>query len=85
MVRVTKDWNAFKTYAQHCKLGAYQIRKTEEGTEIRVHAGRIGYIAVFADLNDPGQRQQYDGVLRFCTVRGYVEIATTMSDEIFFL
>ena len=79
MVYVTEDWSAFKSYAENCRVGTYQIKEVVEGVEIRVRAGRLGYIATYSDKENP----DFKNVKKFCETSGFIKIELTISDEVF--
>lgn len=87
MVRITNDWDSFKEYAERCRLGAFQIKHTEKGLEIRVHAGRLGYVGVFPEgwQENETQKKAHEAMLDFLKARDYVQIVDTVSDELFFI
>ena len=82
MVYVTEDWPAFEGYVENCRVGTFQVKDNVDGVEIRVKAGRLGYIHVF-QLNDEPQRQQYDRIQKFCKTQGFVKVEYALNDEIF--
>ena len=82
MTFVTFDWEAFKAYAENCHVGTFQVKQVMEGTEIRVRAGRLGYVGVF-NLDDPYQRQAYERIRRFCTLQQYVPVEKSVDDDLF--
>jgi len=79
MVYVTEDFNAFQNYAENCRVGTYQIKQVVDGLEIRVRAGRLGYIAVYESDQDSTLKR----IRRFCETQGFVKIEQTISDEVF--
>ena len=83
MVRVTSDWKGFKNYSEHCKLGVFQVRTTEEGTLVKVAAGRLGFEKVFTNLEEPEESELYQTIMAFCDHRGFVKINYSISDELF--
>jgi hypothetical protein len=87
MVRITNDWEGFKEYAERCRLGAFQIKHTEKGLEIRVHAGRLGYVGVFPEGWEEHEvvKKTHDDMLEFVKARDFLQIIDTVSDELFFI
>jgi len=79
MVAVTYDWDSFKAYAEHCRVGTYSIHdEIGENKEIRVKAGKLGFKSV---LNP--QSEWYKEILEWCRVQGYIKIEEAVSDELF--
>jgi len=84
-IPITYDWERFKQYAEHCHVGSYQIQPTpdNEHNEIRVHAGRFGFIATFEKTN-PADQQQLIEITKFCQFEGFLQIDETVSEEDFY-
>jgi hypothetical protein len=80
LVNLVEEWADVEEYAQECRHGYYQTRDAVDGTEIRVHVGRLGYVHVFKDANDP----QLKRVINFCKAEGFIKILGNISDELFF-
>ena len=76
------DWTAFESYAENCRVGTYQIKEHVDGVEIRVRAGRLGYVCVFK-LADETQRQHHNRIVKFCQTQGFVKVEYTLQDEVF--
>jgi len=87
MVRITNDWEGFKDYAEKCRLGAFQIKGTDKGLEIRVQAGRLGYIGIFPEgwEKQEALKRIHDAMLEFVKHRDYIQIINTISDDFFFI
>jgi hypothetical protein len=79
-----ENWNLFKEYAEHCRVGTYQIKDTVEGKEVTIQAGRFAIKMEFSDLKDPGQKEQFDELLEFCALNSFFEITGSINDEILF-
>jgi len=82
MVYLTSDWDAFEGYARNCRVGTYQIRDHVDGKELRVKAGRLGYIDVF-ELTDEVEHKAYDQILEFCRIQGFIQVFGSIDDEVF--
>ena len=77
MVNLVEDWADIEDYAQRCRYGSYQTRETVDGTEIRVHVGKFGYIHVFQDPED----QQLQRIIKFCRAEDFIKILGNIPDE----
>jgi len=82
MVNVTHDWGAFTKYSEHCRVGTYSVQDHQKGKEIRVSAGRLGYIAILDEANET-QKQIMDEILNWCEIQGFIRIEGTITDELF--
>jgi len=84
-IPVTYDWLKFKQYAEHCHIGSYQIVETpdNEHKEIRVHAGKFGFIGTYEKTN-PSDNQQLIEITQFCQFNGFLQIDETVSEENFY-
>jgi hypothetical protein len=51
-VDIIDEWEAFAMYA-HDKVGFYQILGADQNIEVRVLAGKAGFIKEFKDARDP--------------------------------
>lgn len=80
MVKVTLDWEAFKEYAEHCRVGAFQITELTGGYEIRVHVGQFAYKGTFKTVTE-GEAL---AILTFCNDHGYIKVEETVTDDLFF-
>jgi len=78
MVLVTHDWERFKEYAEHCRVGSYSKHEVMDGVEIRVMCGRFGYIGVYNKENTGLAK-----AIRFCNLQGFIEVEESISDEMF--
>lgn len=85
MVMITENWQAFREYAEKCRLGTYQMKDVPEGKEIRVRAGRLGIIKVFDpdDKRSESQQQTFQEMVSFCMTQGFILITETLPDELF--
>lgn len=84
-IPVTYDWDKFRSYAERCHIGSYQIVETpdNEHKEIRVHAGRFGFIGTFEKTN-PADQQQLIEITKFCQFEGFIQVDETVSEEDFY-
>lgn len=84
-IPVTYDWEKFKQYAEHCHVGSYQIADTSdnEHKEVRVHAGKFGFIGVY-EKTEPSDQQQISEIIKFCQFEGFLQIDETVSEEDFY-
>lgn len=84
-IPVTYDWEKFKQYAEHCHIGSYQILDTSDNQhrEIRVRAGKFGFIAVF-EKDNPTDQQQINEIKEFCQFEGFLEVDETVNEEEFY-
>lgn len=79
MVFVTEELDKFKQYAEMCRIGTYSERPVENGTEVRVMAGRFGYRANFTEEQN-AKRQE---LVKWCRIQGFIEIVDVMDNEMF--
>lgn len=80
MVNIIEEWEAFVRYA-HDKVGFYQILGADQNIEVRVLAGRAGFIKEFKDARDP----LLMAILEFCEhERSFLRVGETVRDEVFF-
>ena len=80
MVDLVKHWDDIEEHAKWCRHGAYQVRETIDGVEVRVVVGRYGYINTFNDEND----ELFKRIIKFCKNERFVEILSSIPAEIFF-
>jgi hypothetical protein len=79
-VNIIDEWEAFARYA-HDKVGFYQILGADQNIEVRVLAGRAGFIKEFKDARDP----LLTAILEFCEKeRSFLRVGETVRDEVFF-
>ena len=79
MVSITEDWLGFEGYAQHCRVGTYQIKAVVDGVEVRVKAGKLGFIGVYADQDHVDLKR----IVKFCRSRGFIRVEQSIADELF--
>ena len=87
MVHILESWEEFEDYAKNCKIGAYQIRDTPDGVEVRVYAGRFGYIREFQRKSDEKLEDEdvYKRILKFCDTYGFKKVVGEIPSEQFFV
>ncbi len=80
MVSLVESWEDLEEYAKWCRTGAYQMRDMAEGIELRVVAGKYGYVKSFKESNDP----LFSHILEFCEAEGFIKVLGNVPDEYFF-
>lgn len=80
MVSLVESWEDIEEYSKWCRYGAYQIRDTVEGVEVRVVVGRFGYVKRFKDK----QNQTLKRILGFCKAEGFIKVLGSVPDDLFF-
>lgn len=79
-MNIIDEWEVFAKYA-HEKVGFYQILGENKNIEVRVTAGKAGFIKEFKDARDP----MLTIVLEFCeNERSFVRVSQAVRDEVFF-
>ena len=80
MVNIIEEWEDFAKYA-HDKVGFYQILGADKNIEVRVAAGKAGFIKEFENAIDPLLTK----ILEFCEKeRSFLRVGETVRDEVFF-
>lgn len=80
MVNVIEEWEDFEKYA-HDKVGFYQILGVDKNIEVRILAGKAGFIKEFKDARDT----LLTTILEFCeNERSFLRVGQAIRDEIFF-
>jgi len=80
LVNVIDEWEVFARYA-HDKIGFYQILGADKNIEVRVSAGKAGFIKEFKDARDP----LLTIILEFCeNERSFLRVGQAVRDELFF-
>jgi hypothetical protein len=80
LVNIIEEWEDFAKYA-HDKVGFYQILGADKNIEVRVSAGKAGFIKEFENATDP----QLTRILEFCEKeRSFLRVGETVRDEVFF-
>ncbi len=75
-----ESWEDLEEYAQWCRTGAYQMRETVEGIELRVFTGRYGFVKCFGNTQDP----LFSHILDFCKTEGFIKVLGNVPDDLFF-
>jgi hypothetical protein len=79
-VNIIDEWEVFARYA-HDKVGFYQILGADKNIEVRVAAGKAGFIKEFENAIDPLLTK----ILEFCEKeRSFLRVGETVRDEVFF-
>ena len=80
LVNIIEDWNEFAKYAKD-KVGFYQISGADKNVEIRVTAGKAGFIKEFETATDSLLVE----IREFCRKeRDFLQVGETVRDEAFF-
>jgi hypothetical protein len=80
VVNLIEEWEFFAKYAKD-KVGFYQILGADKNIEVRVSAGKAGYVKEFESATDPLLVQ----ILEFCKKeRDFLRVGETVRDEAFF-
>ena len=80
MVNIIEEWEDFAKYAQD-KVGFYQILGADRNIEVRVSAGKAGFIREFENAVDPLLTK----ILEFCErERSFLRVGQAVRDEVFF-
>ena len=84
MVFVTSDWQAFKNYAENCRVGSIQQTPTTDGEEIRVMTGRFGYKREFKFVNGEMKDQELlKEITKFAEIHGFIPVEESVPDDQF--
>ncbi len=80
MVNIIEEWADFAKYA-HDKVSFYQILGADKNIEVRVSAGKAGFIKEFKNARDPLLTK----ILEFCeNERSFLRVGQAVRDELFF-
>lgn len=79
VVNLVESWEVFTQYASD-KEGFYQINGVEGRLEIRVFAGRCGFIRQFENATDSLASE----ILDFCRNHRYIQVTETIRGRKFF-
>jgi len=87
LVFLTSDWKNCKGYFENCRVGTFQLRETVDGHEIRVRAGRLGFVKEFElkGENEHEDEGRFQEIITFCEIQGFVKVTGSISDELFHL
>ena len=84
MVNLVEDWEDIERYTRYlgfwAKVGSYQLRKSNEGAEIKVSVGKFGYTNKFEEPEDP----ELIKILAFCQAEGFIKVQASVSNELFY-
>lgn len=80
MVNLVEDWEDIEEQTGWCRYGAYQMRETVDGIEVRVRVGQFGYRKAFQNKED----QQLTRILDFCKHEDFIKVLGTVPDDFFF-
>ncbi len=80
MVSLVESWEDLEEYAKWCRTGAYQMRESGEGIELRVVVGKYGFVKSFKESQDP----LFSHILEFCETEGFIKVLGNVPDEFFF-
>lgn len=84
MVNLVEEWEDIERYTRYLghwtKIGSYQLRKSSEGTEIKVCVGKFGYTQKFKESEDP----ELIKILAFCQAEGFIKVQGSVSNELFY-
>jgi len=85
LVNLVEDWEDIERYTRYlgfwAKVGSYQLRKSNEGAEIKVSVGKFGYIKKFKEAEDP----ELIKILAFCQAEGFIKVQASVSNELFYV
>jgi hypothetical protein len=79
MVNIVDDWNVFKEYTGE-KIGFYQTLQVDNGTEIRVLTGKIGFKKQFENKDNAELAQ----IKEFCQNHRFIRIVYNIREDTFF-
>ena len=84
MVNLVEDWEDIEKYTGHLahwtKIGSYQLRKSDEGAEIKVCVGKFGYAKQFKESEDP----ELIKIVAFCQAEGFIKVLGSVSTDLFY-
>ncbi len=80
MVNIVEDWDEFSKYAKD-KVGFYQILGADKNIEVRITAGKAGFIREF----ETGDDKLLLKIREFCQKEHFfMQVGETVREEIFF-
>ena len=79
MVNLVSDWDVFEEYAKR-KKGFWQETISDGVTDIRVRAGRCGFIREFENRED----KLLTRIMDLCRRQRYIKVVENVPDEDFF-
>jgi len=84
LVNLVEDWEDIERYTRHLthwtKVGSYQLRKSDEGAEIKVCVGRFGYAKEFKECED----SELIRIVAFCEAEGFIKVMGSVSNDLFY-
>ena len=85
MVNLVEDWEEVERYTRQlssiAKIGSYQIKKSKDDVELKVHVGKFDYIGIFKEAENP----ELIKILAFCQAEGFYKVRRGVLDELFFI
>ena len=79
MVELVERFQDFIEIAEHVRRGVYQLVEEDKNVEVRIRAGRYGYVGSYEPENP-----ELKAVLKYCQFKGFVKIRGIIRDEQFF-
>ncbi len=79
MVEIVERFQDFIEIADHHRMGVYQVIEDGKSVEIRIRAGRYGYIGSYEPENP-----ELKAALKYCEIKGFIKIRGIIRDEAFF-
>ena len=85
MVNLVEEWEDIARYTRYLpeniRAGSScQLRKAEDGTEIKVRVCKYGYTKKFKNDEDP----ELIKILAFCKAEGFIKVQTSVLNEFFY-
>jgi hypothetical protein len=84
LVDLAEEWKDIEDYtrylAHYGKVGSYQLRKSDEGVEIKVCIGPYGYMRKFKQAEDP----ELIKMLAFCQAAKFIKVQGSLADDVFY-
>jgi len=80
MVDLVEVWEEFEDAADRCHYGAYQVSDVGDNVEVRVMAGRFGFIGTFPSR----ENEQFKVIMSYCKSAGFIKIRGSIPTEFFF-
>jgi len=79
MVELVERFQDFVEVADHHRVGVYQVIEDGKSVEIRIRAGRYGYVGSYEPENP-----ELQAALKYCEAKGFIKIRGHIPDEAFF-
>jgi len=85
LVDLVEEWEDIARYTRYLpeniRAGSsYQLRKAEDGVEIKVRVCKYGYTQKFKNDEDP----ELIKILAFCKAEGFIKVQTSVLNEFFY-